>query len=316
MLASAQASSAHGTDVPQSGPICITVDIRSALADALDEAAAMLEKTQAGSVTQHEIEDISQRLSDANEALPGGPQARNEAGGAQMLRPKPEESEKPAKQDKNDLPKTGDAALAGILAASLASAGALIRRPEAPPQVRTRRRTMTYPQGTQKTPAPAKPPGSFRSCANASRCASTCYGGARSRPRRWRSRRPRRRRPRRPACCRRSGKRSARTGLAGVAGLVGAAGVTGVAGVAGVTRAAIARRGGTGKAIDLREDIGASRLDLIGGAALEERLARSDGVPQRGDALNRCRPRCRWLRRERWRPSGRPRSRAGRAHRR
>lgn len=123
-LASAQVS-ADGTDVPIWAH-WVTADIRSALADALDEAAAMLEKTQAGSVTQHEIEDMSQRLSDANEAFLEARKPGTKQEAPKDPDPKPEESEKPAKQDKNDLPKTGDAALAGILAASLAGAGALI----------------------------------------------------------------------------------------------------------------------------------------------------------------------------------------------
>lgn len=123
-LASAQAS-VDGTDVPTSAH-WVTADIRSALADALDEAAAMLEKAQAGSVTQHEIEDMSQRLSDANEAFLEARKPGTKQEAPKDPDPKPEESEKPAKQDKDDLPKTGDAALAGILATSLAGAGALI----------------------------------------------------------------------------------------------------------------------------------------------------------------------------------------------
>lgn len=123
-LASAQVS-VDGTDVPTSAH-WVTADIRSALADALDEAAAMLEKAQAGSVTQHEIEDMSQRLSDANEAFLEARKPGTKQEAPKDPDPKPEESEKPAKQDKDDLPKTGDAALAGILATSLAGAGALI----------------------------------------------------------------------------------------------------------------------------------------------------------------------------------------------
>ncbi|WP_072414603.1 lectin like domain-containing protein [Collinsella phocaeensis] len=123
-LASAQVS-VDGTDVPTSAH-WVTADIRSALADALDEAATMLEKAQAGSVTQHEIEDMSQRLSDANEAFLEARKPGTKQEASKDPDPKPEESEKPAKQDKDDLPKTGDAALAGILATSLAGAGALI----------------------------------------------------------------------------------------------------------------------------------------------------------------------------------------------
>ena len=123
-LASAQVS-ADGTDVPTTAH-WVTADIRSALADALDEAAAMLEKAQTGSVTQHEIEDMSQRLSDANEAFLEARKPGTKQEAPKNPDPKPEEDEKPAKQDKDDLPKTGDAALASILATSLAGAGALI----------------------------------------------------------------------------------------------------------------------------------------------------------------------------------------------
>ena len=77
-------------------------------------------------MTQHEIEDMSQRLSDANEAFLEARKPGTKQEAPKNPDPKPEEGKKPAKQDKDDLPKTGDAALASILATSLAGAGALI----------------------------------------------------------------------------------------------------------------------------------------------------------------------------------------------
>lgn len=129
-LASARAS-ADGSDVPTSG-LWVPADIRSALSTALDEARAMLAEAEGGSVTQHEIQDMSQRLSDANEAFlearkPGTKQETPKDPEQEPEDPKgPEQDEKPGKQDGSDLPKTGDAALAGILAASFAGAGALL----------------------------------------------------------------------------------------------------------------------------------------------------------------------------------------------